>query len=320
MAPPFARAAQRLGIRVIGPDSPSGGFLRLARSLKARGVDGVFLASQTVDRRLLSALRAGLGQSATLIGADTLLPYIGSPSRIAKRSAGCTYWGGRHRPSPTAGPGQAFAGAFGTTRPSRANDAWAPAAAQATNVLLTAIARSDGTRASVIHQLFRVHVKHGILGNFAFTPRGDISPATVLVYRVIRGPPWTRPVRTITTRPPAGKQTSPSMPESPCVFRTPAVGGECDAPWVAAEGRQLEGPAARRLPLTHAAASPATGVSLPGDTARTTSQIRFGVSDSPGRRIVRIDHAALRAALRPVRPDLPIVCPERNGRRRFPRG
>ena len=83
--------------------------------------------------------------------------------------------------------------------PSGPSDAWAPAAAQATDVLLTAIARSDGTRASVIHQLFRVHVKNGILGSFHFTPRGDISPATVLVYRVIHGPAWTRPVRTITT-------------------------------------------------------------------------------------------------------------------------
>ena len=45
MAQPFARAARRLGIHVIGPDSPTGGFRRLARGLKARGVDGVFLAS-----------------------------------------------------------------------------------------------------------------------------------------------------------------------------------------------------------------------------------------------------------------------------------
>ena len=248
MAPPFARAAQRLGIRVIGPDSPSGGFLRLARSLKARGVDGVFLASQTVDRRLLSALRAGLGQSATLIGADTFLPYIGSPVEDRQAERGMYVLGedvtdpARQLPPS----GRAFAAAFGTTRPAGLTDAWAPAAAQATNVLLTAIARSDGTRASVIHQLFRVHVKHGILGNFAFTPRGDISPATVLVYRVIRGPPWTR------ARPdhynPGHRQAEPppQCRRVRDVFRTPAVGGECDAPWVAAEGRQLEGPAARR--------------------------------------------------------------------------
>ena len=104
MAPPFARAAQRLGIRVIGPDSPSGGFRRLARSLKARGVDGVFLASQTVRPATHSALFArGLGQSATLIGADTFLPLHrqrrrGSPSGARD----VRIRGGRHRPSPTA--------------------------------------------------------------------------------------------------------------------------------------------------------------------------------------------------------------------------
>ena len=95
--------------------------------------------------------------------------------------------------------GRAFAATFGATRPVGASDAWAPYAAQATDVLLTAIAQSDGTRASVVHQLLRVRIKDGILGSFAFTPRGDISPATVLAYRVIRGPALTRPVTTITT-------------------------------------------------------------------------------------------------------------------------
>jgi ABC-type branched-subunit amino acid transport system substrate-binding protein len=75
----------------------------------------------------------------------------------------------------------------------------APEAAQATEVLLDAIARSDGTRASVVEELFATKVENGILGSFSFDRYGDIVPAPVGVYRfeggdivvdgVVRTPP-----------------------------------------------------------------------------------------------------------------------------------
>jgi ABC-type branched-subunit amino acid transport system substrate-binding protein len=55
-------------------------------------------------------------------------------------------------------------------------------AAQATEVLLDAIARSDGTRASVVEELFATKVENGILGSFTFDEFGDIDPAPVGVY------------------------------------------------------------------------------------------------------------------------------------------
>ena len=58
-----------------------------------------------------------------------------------------------------------------------------PEAAQATEVLLDAIARSDGTRASVAEELYATKVVNGILGSFTFDERGDIDPAPVGVYR-----------------------------------------------------------------------------------------------------------------------------------------
>jgi branched-chain amino acid transport system substrate-binding protein len=63
----------------------------------------------------------------------------------------------------------------------------APEAAQATEVLLDAIARSDGTRASVVDELFATKVKNGILGSFAFDRFGDIVPASIGVYRFENG-------------------------------------------------------------------------------------------------------------------------------------
>jgi branched-chain amino acid transport system substrate-binding protein len=58
-----------------------------------------------------------------------------------------------------------------------------PEAAQATEVLLDAIARSEGTRASVVDELFATKVENGILGSFTFDRFGDIDPAPVGVYR-----------------------------------------------------------------------------------------------------------------------------------------
>ena len=50
--------------------------------------------------------------------------------------------------------------------------------------MLTAIARSDGTRASVLEAMRRTRVTDGILGSFGFDRNGDITPARVAVLRV----------------------------------------------------------------------------------------------------------------------------------------
>ena len=60
---------------------------------------------------------------------------------------------------------------------------YVPGAAQAAAILLDAIGRSDGTRASVVRELFASRVVDGILGSFSFDRFGDIVPAPVGVYR-----------------------------------------------------------------------------------------------------------------------------------------
>jgi branched-chain amino acid transport system substrate-binding protein len=66
---------------------------------------------------------------------------------------------------------------------SRTVEPFTPEAAQATEVLLDAIGRSDGMRASVVDELFATKVENGILGSFTFDRLGDIDPAPVGVYR-----------------------------------------------------------------------------------------------------------------------------------------
>jgi ABC-type branched-subunit amino acid transport system substrate-binding protein len=60
-------------------------------------------------------------------------------------------------------------------------------AAQAMDVLLNAIARSDGTRASVTKNLFTTRISNGILGSFFITRTGDTTLNTVSFSRIVRG-------------------------------------------------------------------------------------------------------------------------------------
>jgi len=83
---------------------------------------------------------------------------------------------------------------------------WTAYGAQAADVLLEAIARSDGTRPSVTRALFRTNVRNGLIGSFAFTPTGDTTAGSVTMIRVEHGRPI--PLRVI---------TPPADPNSPLV-------------------------------------------------------------------------------------------------------
>jgi len=52
--------------------------------------------------------------------------------------------------------------------------------------MITAIARSDGTRASVRDQLLRVRQDKGLLGPVAFQATGDAVPSPVTIVRADR--------------------------------------------------------------------------------------------------------------------------------------
>ena len=64
---------------------------------------------------------------------------------------------------------------------------YAVAAAQAIDLLLDAIARSDGSRASVTHNLFGTRASNRIFRNFWITPTGDSTLNAVAVYRISQG-------------------------------------------------------------------------------------------------------------------------------------
>ena len=51
--------------------------------------------------------------------------------------------------------------------------------------MLDAIARSDGTRASVTREVFRARVEDGILGDIRFDRNGDLVDAPFTFFRIV---------------------------------------------------------------------------------------------------------------------------------------
>jgi hypothetical protein len=83
--------------------------------------------------------------------------------------------------------GRSFLRAFGKPPYDQRQGYGAPEAAQSAEVLLDAISRSDGSRASVVDELFKTEVENGILGSFEFDHNGDIDPGAVGFFRVEDG-------------------------------------------------------------------------------------------------------------------------------------
>jgi branched-chain amino acid transport system substrate-binding protein len=189
LAVAFVRTSKGLGLDVVEIDWPRlESYAQLAAEVAAARPDFIYLAGETQNnaKTLVEDLRAAIGLEVPLVGPDS----FGSDS-IARElgPAGegmlATLSGVPAEALPPAG--REFLRALGQPAFDERVFLGAPEAAQAAEVLLDAIARSDGTRASVVDELFATKVENGILGSFSFDRFGDIDPAPVGVYRFERG-------------------------------------------------------------------------------------------------------------------------------------
>ena len=185
---PFLRTARRLGVRIAGSDrfretTKNGDAIaeRVARS----GAQGVYISGLGSEGgvNVLKAVRARLGTRVKIMTSDPFIPIPDLLDFVGPAARGL-YISGTDFP-PTA-PGQSAAGLrfardFGVLRTPQFGTLQA---AQATELVLDAIARSDGTRASVLEELWGAEVKNGILGDFRLDRYGDITPVRLGVYRV----------------------------------------------------------------------------------------------------------------------------------------
>jgi YVTN family beta-propeller protein len=192
LARSFRVAAGRIGLEVAGLapwDAQAKGYSALVARIKRARVDTVFLGGLLFGNtgELVKELRAHLGPRVRLVVPDGFLPIsdmfraLGPMARSLYVSAP-----GATDEKQLAPRGREFVKEFLASRPADEFNPFAIYAAQAAEVMLDAIARSDGSRASVTRELFATRVRNGILGSFRFDRNGDTTAQRVTILRPTR--------------------------------------------------------------------------------------------------------------------------------------
>jgi branched-chain amino acid transport system substrate-binding protein len=188
----FRARAQRLNMTVSGYepwDLNATDYTALAQKIKNTGATAVYLGGLVCDNgvKLLKDLRAVLGPSVQFAGPDGWTPE--SATLAAGAAAQGMYISYAGQPLSKLGKtGKAFI--KGLTTYSHWKGQMPPYPVyqgQSAQVMLNAIATSNGTRGSVSTQLFKTHVKNGIMGTFHFDVNGDIVPLKYISIEQLKG-------------------------------------------------------------------------------------------------------------------------------------
>jgi ABC-type branched-subunit amino acid transport system substrate-binding protein len=169
-------------------DRRAKGYDGLAQRIRRSGADGVYLGGYAIDNgaQLVRDLRDALGPGTPILSPDG----FNQPERIVEGAGDgaeglvVTIASVPARALPP--NGQRFAREF-ERRFGALPCCFSVQTAEATNVVLDAITRSDGSRASVLRNIFRTRVRDGLLGSFELDRYGDTTLRRVAVYRIRAG-------------------------------------------------------------------------------------------------------------------------------------
>jgi branched-chain amino acid transport system substrate-binding protein len=190
VATSFRNAAKKLGVTVAGFtawDGKASSYEALAVKIKASGAQGVFLGGLICENggKLIKDIVAG-APGVKVLAPDGFTP-ISAVAQQAGSAAEGTYVSVAGLPNTALkGAGSAFIKNF-TKADKRAPDPYSVYAAQAAEVMVGAIAQSNGTRADVAKQLFKLKLANSILGTVSFNANGDVTANPVTIYRIKGG-------------------------------------------------------------------------------------------------------------------------------------
>ena len=187
----FRRAAAASGLTLAGRrswDPQAERYARLARTIERADPDAVFLAGTLANNgaRLVRDLRARLGRPVTLLGSEGMGPPAALVQRAGRAAEGVTLTKPDIPRAALAPAGRRVNDAI-RERTGKDSCCYTMHAAQAAEVLLAAIAGSDGTRASVTARLLRTRVHGGLFGSFSFDRNGDTTLRRIFAYRIRQG-------------------------------------------------------------------------------------------------------------------------------------
>jgi branched-chain amino acid transport system substrate-binding protein len=188
----FEAKAKQVGIDVKGfePwDAKATSYEALANRIKATGAGAVYLGGIVCNNgaKLIKDLRAVLGPGPVFVGPDGWTPYSATlAAGSAAQGMYISYAGLPLEKLPKTG--KLFIKSFKKYLGIKAlPPPYAVYQAQGAQIMLNAIAHSNGTRASVTSALFKTHVKNGIMGTFHFDHNGDIIPTKAISFDQLRG-------------------------------------------------------------------------------------------------------------------------------------
>jgi branched-chain amino acid transport system substrate-binding protein len=181
-----------VGIKVAGFAAWNGkasSYTGLATKIKQSGADAVFLGGLICENggKLVKDLRSVLGPNVKILSPDGFTPISAVVDGAGTASEG-QYVSVAGQPNENLGPtGKKFVTDFSKQIGGENPDPYSAYAAQAAQVLLTAIEKSDGTRKSVAENLLNTKVTDGILGSFTINSDGDTNSNPVTIYQIKGG-------------------------------------------------------------------------------------------------------------------------------------
>ena len=177
-------AAEHLGIKIAGFeawDPKASSYEGLFRKIGGTGADAVFLGG-LIDENGAKVIKDKVAVLGKNDGKVKLFAPDGFTTQQTIDEAGTAAAGMYMSVAGVPidefkGKGAEFAKAFKPTLGGKEIDPYAIYGAQAAQVMLDAIAASDGSRADIIAKLFQTKVSNGFLGSFDINENGDPSGA-----------------------------------------------------------------------------------------------------------------------------------------------
>ena len=189
----FGHAARQLSLGIAGTtvwDERRSSADALAARIRRSRADSVVLAGLLdfgISAGLVADLRSTLRNQVAFVGDDGFLPIPVLLRESRGLASGMYITAATAFPGDLPAAGRKFLSRFKAAHPEEPASGFTAYAAQAAEVLLAAIGRSDGTRKSVTAELLHVRVRDGVLGSFGFDRQGDPTRSMVAVFRVSPG-------------------------------------------------------------------------------------------------------------------------------------
>jgi branched-chain amino acid transport system substrate-binding protein len=186
VAKTFQTAAKRLKMTVAGFekwDAKASSYEAVATRIKATGANAVYLGGIVCNNgaKLIKDLRSGLPSSVKIIGPDGWTPFS-AVAAAGSAAEGMYITVPGAPPESLKGAGKKFVDAFRKSIGGKKLASYTAYAAQAAVVVLDAVKKSNGTRASVTANLFKTKIKNGIVGTFRIDKNGDTTLKGITSY------------------------------------------------------------------------------------------------------------------------------------------